>query len=294
MRKSTLVKMAWATLGMATVGVTALPLVSVWQQQDVAANSFATVSTLAQTAGEQPTSIVVDLRDNVSPAAIEAIERRIGAELDFASPYAVDDKMMVATLPSASAAQTALSRLAGDGRVEVAEEEMLLRIPEMSAQDSIEMQAVAVAEASRQSVESAKAEALAAAEQSGYALPEDSSSSFEVGPLSCGLTGQSGVDLQKPYTLHVENRSFAVDNTGRWMFEPVRTGRVASLDTEINKPGGTRPNDPMYDQQWNFKMVGAEDAWKKTRGKGAIVAVIDTGVAAESTKKGKQCKDFNT
>jgi serine protease len=79
------------------------------------------------------------------------------------------------------------------------------------------------------------------------------------------------------------------------MFEPVAYNSTIALNAEINKPGtGTRPNDPMYDQQWNFKMVGAEEAWKKTKGKGVIVAVIDTGVAAESTKKGKQCKDFNT
>ena len=59
-------------------------------------------------------------------------------------------------------------------------------------------------------------------------------------------------------------------------------------------PHGTRPNDPRYDEQWNFKMVGAEDAWKKTRGKGAIVAVIDTGVSGQDMAKGKACRDFNT
>lgn len=57
---------------------------------------------------------------------------------------------------------------------------------------------------------------------------------------------------------------------------------------------GTRPNDPRYDEQWNFKMVGAEDAWKKTRGKGIVVAVIDTGVSGQDTTKGKACRDFNT
>ncbi len=286
-KKSDLGKMAWAMLGMAAVGATSLPLVAVWQQQDGAANSFPVVSTVANGNTDQPTTIVVDLQDNVSVGTIEAIERRIGADLEYASPYAVDDKMMVATLPSAAAAQTALSRLAGDGRVEVAEEEMTLRIPEMSAQDSIEMQAVAVAEASRRSVDTAKAQAEEAATQADY--PVDRSKYLSL------VTEKPYRISDEPYVLHIENRSFAVDNSGRWMFEPVRAGNVATSSPEINKPGGgTRPNDPMYDQQWNFKMVGAEDAWKKTKGKGAIVAVIDTGVAAESTKKGKQCKDFNT
>jgi len=32
-----------------------------------------------------------------------------------------------------------------------------------------------------------------------------------------------------------------------------------------------KPNDPRYNEQWNFQMVGAEDAWKKSRGKGVVV-----------------------
>jgi hypothetical protein len=29
-----------------------------------------------------------------------------------------------------------------------------------------------------------------------------------------------------------------------------------------------KPNDPRYGEQWNLQMVGAEEAWKKSRGKG--------------------------
>jgi serine protease len=53
-----------------------------------------------------------------------------------------------------------------------------------------------------------------------------------------------------------------------------------------------KPNDPRYGEQWNFRMVKAEEAWESTKGKGAIVAVIDTGVAYADTKKGKRAKDF--
>ena len=55
---------------------------------------------------------------------------------------------------------------------------------------------------------------------------------------------------------------------------------------------GWKPNDPRYNEQWNFRMVNAEEAWEVTRGKGAVVAVIDTGVAFKDTKKGKRCRDF--
>ena len=48
------------------------------------------------------------------------------------------------------------------------------------------------------------------------------------------------------------------------------------------------PNDPMYDKQWNMTMIHMEEAWDLAKGKGAVVAVIDTGVAFEDyqDKKG--------
>lgn len=55
-----------------------------------------------------------------------------------------------------------------------------------------------------------------------------------------------------------------------------------------------KPNDPRYGEQWNFRMVNAEDAWEVTQGKGTVVAVIDTGVAYADTRKGKQARDFGT
>ena len=56
----------------------------------------------------------------------------------------------------------------------------------------------------------------------------------------------------------------------------------------------TRPDDPRYDEQWNFRMVNGEKAWESTRGKGVVVAVIDTGVSGTDSKKGSACRDFNT
>jgi len=41
------------------------------------------------------------------------------------------------------------------------------------------------------------------------------------------------------------------------------------------------PNDPRYGEQWNLRLIGMPQAWEVTRGKGAVVAVIDTGVAFE-------------
>lgn len=52
------------------------------------------------------------------------------------------------------------------------------------------------------------------------------------------------------------------------------------------------PNDPMFAKQWNMKLIGAEQAWPRATGKGVVVAVIDTGVAAESDAKCYLAKDF--
>jgi serine protease len=48
------------------------------------------------------------------------------------------------------------------------------------------------------------------------------------------------------------------------------------------------PNDPRYDEQWNMRMIEMEEAWEWTAGKGAVVAIIDTGVAYEDYKQGKK------
>ena len=43
-------------------------------------------------------------------------------------------------------------------------------------------------------------------------------------------------------------------------------------------PGWTAPNDPYFSHQWGLTEIGADDAWRRSTGRGVIVAVIDTGV----------------
>ncbi|MBX5484214.1 MAG: S8 family serine peptidase [Myxococcaceae bacterium] len=53
--------------------------------------------------------------------------------------------------------------------------------------------------------------------------------------------------------------------------------------TEARGPGTAGfPNDPLYPKQWNLKAIDAEKAWKRSTGKGVIVAVLDTGIAYET------------
>lgn len=72
------------------------------------------------------------------------------------------------------------------------------------------------------------------------------------------------------------------------------TASRALITESLTPPESGFPNDPRYAEQWSFQMVGAESAWKRARGKGVIVAVIDTGVAGGKTRKGKACRDFGT
>jgi serine protease len=53
------------------------------------------------------------------------------------------------------------------------------------------------------------------------------------------------------------------------------------------------PNDERFKDQWHLKMIGAEKAWDRSRGKGVVVAVIDTGVAFESDDKCYRARDFS-
>ncbi|HYN99161.1 MAG TPA: S8 family serine peptidase [Actinomycetota bacterium] len=46
-------------------------------------------------------------------------------------------------------------------------------------------------------------------------------------------------------------------------------------------PAAARTDDPLYDQLWGLRRIGAESAWQYSRGEGVVIAVIDTGVDLE-------------
>lgn len=77
---------------------------------------------------------------------------------------------------------------------------------------------------------------------------------------------------------------------------------LGSLTTNVAKamiapvgflfPSSDAPNDPMWEKQWNMRMVKAPEAWKRATGRGVIVAVIDTGVAYEDYGRFKRLEDL--
>jgi serine protease len=63
--------------------------------------------------------------------------------------------------------------------------------------------------------------------------------------------------------------------------EGVLLADAGTDDVDVNRPGAPRftPNDPMYRLQWHLDAINVPEGWMHTRGSGAVIAVIDTGVA---------------
>jgi serine protease len=214
---------------LAALGVTAFPMLSVWQaRQDSPVSTVPMLAPvldeIATSPGIAPGTVVVELRDNAGDSDVLDIDRQFGIDLKPNSIEAKDDHVYTVTATLGADEASLIERLKKDSRVEAAEPEMMLSIP----QD-------------------------------------------EMGIRSYGALQQS----QQPiFFSNASAQNEAAENNGG-AFEG-------------------SPNDPRYGEQWNFRMVGAEEAWKRSTGKGVIVAVVDTGVAAAMSPKGAPCRDFNT
>src|SRR6185503_11606345 len=55
---------------------------------------------------------------------------------------------------------------------------------------------------------------------------------------------------------------------------------------------GFQPNDPQYGKQWNLPLINMPQAWEKSKGKGVVVAVLDTGIAYEDFEDFKIVPDL--
>jgi serine protease len=59
------------------------------------------------------------------------------------------------------------------------------------------------------------------------------------------------------------------------------TNTSSSTGAGVKREKPWTPNDPMYKEQWNFEDINTGLAWTKSKGKDAVVAVIDTGVSSK-------------
>lgn len=64
------------------------------------------------------------------------------------------------------------------------------------------------------------------------------------------------------------------------------------LDQEYAAFGDAAPNDPLYPFQWDFDQIDVPMAWRLANGAGAVVAVLDTGVAYTNGASARQVRDL--
>lgn len=57
-------------------------------------------------------------------------------------------------------------------------------------------------------------------------------------------------------------------------------------------PSGEAPNDPLFRYQWHLQAIQLPDAWAVSRGAGATVAILDTGVAYENRGRYRRAPDL--
>jgi serine protease len=113
---------------------------------------------------------------------------------------------------------------------------------------------------------------------------EDSTSVFDIEGLDAQLPGAFRATAGGAYGL------FTIPSSDcQYDLQVIRTSAfVESADvqgvattTGLLPDFQSWPNDPLYSRQWHMDMINAPYAWEHTkRGKGIVVAVLDTGVQA--------------
>ncbi|RLC59567.1 MAG: hypothetical protein DRI30_00235 [Chloroflexi bacterium] len=70
------------------------------------------------------------------------------------------------------------------------------------------------------------------------------------------------------------------------------SGVVRTVEEVTYRYPAAVPDDALWDDQWNLRLINADSAWDTTQGEGVIVAVLDTGVAYENFGDFKQAPDL--
>ncbi len=251
---------------MALLGATALPMLPVWTQtqtyethpQTNGNDEFRQQASSGDADGYNTNEIVVDLKDDITTDQVHSLEARYGLKLQENDPM-VHDKVMLADVTGRPDVNGLLSQLKRDPEVEAAEPEILFQLPEDEA-------------------------------QSVNTIPDAQT-------IQIQWTTQTITSTDNGTSITVTTSSATPQvNEYRSDLLTLPSSAAPNLVSEANDGGyrvSFKPNDPRFNEQWNFQTIGVEEAWKRSRGKGVVVAVIDTGVAAGPVKRGAPCRDFN-
>ena len=61
-------------------------------------------------------------------------------------------------------------------------------------------------------------------------------------------------------------------------FSFVLAAALVALLVQAAAPAGAAPNDPLFPHQWGLAQINAEEAWARSTGAGALIAVVDSGI----------------
>ncbi len=86
--------------------------------------------------------------------------------------------------------------------------------------------------------------------------------------------------------------ALAVPEAGTMRAAAVVSDGIVSVEPVVTYRASGVPNDPAYPAQWHLPALDAASAWDVTTGEGTVVAVIDTGVAYETTGAFVQAPDL--
>ncbi len=238
-----------ATLGIAAaVGATAVPMLSVWTQKDeVPVAQFSEAGAPILTG-----SVLIDFKDNVTDADIRAFAEQygFGNSLKPNSMEAKDNRLFRVAGPINEAD---LAPIRNDSRVQAAEPEITFNL-----------------------------------EQAGSSSPRVTDPTVETTTMADPTVHEELQVGWNDLAIHQKSqasgkRLLYVKGVPPIFSETTSSpafGKYFQAGIRLLNEGmlGTKPNDPLYEKQWNFRMIDTEGAWERTRGKGAVVAVIDTGV----------------
>jgi hypothetical protein len=311
LNKST--KLALSALGIVAVGASALPMLPILRGTETTYPNPPTLNLgPSDAAFYAPVKLDVDLQDNLSASDVAAFNKQYGIELKDNSTATVGDNLMSETMPREQATNV-LAKMKNDPRVEAAEEDITYRLPEGDIKDVEGSTIVEITSDDGQTnqVVNAVGSHVLYHSAKGDVLRFSLGTSMK----TVDVTSKKGETTQitnPPALIRYNTNSIQGEivhislGTTQVSSETVPSGgillpaaqtmyvRGPHKDTEIapTDDSNAAPNDPRYPEQWNFKMIGDQDAWKRTKGKGAIVAVIDTGVTVPGSKKGPVAEDL--
>ena len=116
-----------------------------------------------------------------------------------------------------------------------------------------------------------------------YRISPPASEVADVLSLLDGAEDVEGVEVERTWSLPDGAEAFAIE--ADFMGSAIGPAPEDGGETFV-------PNDPHYRHQWHLDQIQMPRAWTQQRGKGAVVAVIDTGVSYRDAGRFKRAPDL--